>query len=125
RLFALAMSRIDTSGLNNEESLEKLCMSIGLVQLELESALNDLPVPDHALVKQWAMINGLVQLFRESFKAKSPSYFWLPLNLCAQAGIERQQVADQTSSDMSRRLFTRIIEVASCWHIGKDDMVKQ
>lgn len=125
RLFSLAMSRIDASGLSNEESLRKLCLSAGLIQLELESALHSLPVPSHTLVQHWATINGLVQLFRESLKAKNPSYFWLPLNLCAQAGIERQHVADQTSSEMSRHLFARIIEIASGWHTGSGDRGKQ
>lgn len=125
RLFALAMSRIDASGLNNEKSLEKLCTSMGLIQLELESALHGLPVPDHALLQQWAAINGLVQLFRESLKAKNPSYFWLPLNLCAQVDIERQQVAAQTTSEKSRSLFARIIELTSGWQAGKKDRVKQ
>ncbi|MDZ4728582.1 MAG: hypothetical protein SH820_01390 [Xanthomonadales bacterium] len=115
RLFALAMSRINSVGLNNENSLKEHCTSIGLLHLELELALHDSPLPEHALVQHWASINGLMQLIRESFNAKKPSYYWLPLTLCAQFGIERQQVADQPSAELSGRLFSRIAEIADSW----------
>lgn len=115
RLFALAVSRIDSVGLNNENSLKEHCTSIGLLHLELELALLDSRLPEHAVVQHWASINGLMQLIRESFNAKKPSYYWLPLTLCAQFDIERQQVADQPSAELSSRLFSCITEIADSW----------
>jgi hypothetical protein len=111
RLFALAMNRIDASGFNNEEDLKELCVSIGLIQLELETGLHGLPMPDHALVQHWAAINGLIQLLRTSINSKDPSFYWVPLTFCAEFGIERQQLSNRLSTDLSGRLIASVIEL--------------
>lgn len=125
RLFTLAMSRTEAQVLNNEESLKELCKSIGLVQLDMESALHDLPLPDHDLAQQWATTNGFIQLLGESFKAKKPSYFWLPLTLCAQFGVARYQLANKPSAELSGRLFAYIIDVVMNWSSHAELKVEQ
>lgn len=92
-VFNLAGERVEAAAVNDEIGLLQLCESLGLIHLELEAALHQVPVPDQRVIRQLAASNGLMQLFRESFKARHASYYWVPLSVCARLGIERQQIA--------------------------------
>jgi len=92
-VFNLAGERVEAAAVNDKSGLLQLCESMGLVHLELEAAVQQVPVQDQNVIRQLAGCNGLMQLFRESFKSRHATYYWVPLSDCARLGIERQQIA--------------------------------
>ncbi len=110
RLFSLAIRRTDPPGITDEHSLLEFCESMGMIQLQLESALQNGSVPDRKMIRLSASINGLMQLFRESFKARHATYYWVPLVECARLGAERQKIVEDPSDIKSREVFIGIID---------------
>jgi len=114
RMFELAISRVEAAGVNNENALQQLCESLGIIHLELEAALQNNSVPDGKILRYLATGNGLLQFFRESFKTSHPNYYWVPLSDCARRGIDRLQIAKNVFDTKARDVFyditTRILD---------------
>ncbi len=108
RVFNLATERVEALAVNDASGLQLLCESLGLIHLELEAALQQVPVPDQKVIRQLATSNGLMQLFRESFKASHTTYYWVPLGDCARLGIERLQIAQNSFRTEIRQVFIDI-----------------
>lgn len=111
RFFSLALYRVDAGGLSTEVELLDLSEAIGSIHLELECALHDQPVSSHSTIKQLAAANGQMQLLRESLWAKQPSYYWVPLTVCAQLNLKRQQMADNSGAKPSHLWIAEIAQL--------------
>lgn len=122
RLIVSAENRLDLAGLNNESSLKTLCMDLGMIQLELELALQDDSVTDYPHAGQFAAMNGLVQLLRESSRSIQASYSWIPLSLCAQFEMNRQNLANNPGSRESKALFVGLAKLGLSWLPGTGSM---
>jgi len=110
RLFKLAIQRIDAPGINDTSELLELCESLGTIQLELETFLqNDSPAVQ-GVIRNLASINGLQQLFRESFNARRASYYWVPLTECARLSVERSEMTENRSGEALRLIFISMID---------------
>jgi len=110
RLFGLALQRTEAETLNDESILQQFCETLGWLHLEMEVALQNAGVPDQKVIRQLAASNGLMQLFRESFKASQATYYWVPLSDCARLGIERLQVAADPFQTEVREVFHDITQ---------------
>ncbi len=114
RMFKLAIERVEAAGVNDENSLHQLCESLGLVHLELELALQNISLPDQRAnqkaVRRLAAINGLMQLFRESYQTRQPTYYWVPLSDCGRLGIERLQIVEKPFDTKVRQVFEGIVK---------------
>jgi len=128
RLIVSAENRLDLAGIHNEASLKTLCMNLGMIQLEFEMALQNDPGAEYSCASQFAAMNGLVQLLRESFRSIQASYSWIPLSLCAQFELSRQSLAANPASRESDALFFSLAELGLSWLPGsgaKDSIVNE
>jgi len=110
RLFKLAIQRIDAPGVNDTSGLLELCKSLGTIQLELETSLQHGSPADQEVIWNLASINGLLQLFRESFNARRASYYWVPLTECARLGVDRSEMTENPSGEALRLIFISMVD---------------
>jgi len=122
RLVVSAENRLDLAGIKNEASLKTLCMNLGMIQLEFERALQNDPDPEYSFAGQFAAMNGMVQLLRESFRSVQASYSWIPLSLCAQFELNRQSLSANPGSRESSALFFSLAELGLSWLPGSGAM---
>lgn len=94
RLFGMAMQRIEAPGLNSATELDDLCERMGLIHLELESAISGMAIHATDSVRFLATINGQLQLIRESLWSERSEFFWIPLSVCARLGLDRKEMSE-------------------------------
>jgi phytoene/squalene synthetase len=111
-LFELALHRVNAEGLGTESELLDLCEALGAIHLELEYALYDQAVPKHCTIKQLSVANGQMQLLRECFWAKQANFYWVPLTLCAQLNLQRQQISNDSGSSLSHQWIPAIAQLS-------------
>lgn len=104
------LSRVDAPGLNDDDSLRKLCEAIGMVHLELEASLYAGSPTGLTETLPGAVASGFMQILRESYLAKLASFYWVPLTFIAQSGISRSQIASNRTGLESRRMLVDLLK---------------
>jgi phytoene/squalene synthetase len=115
RLVVSTEQRLDLASVGDDTNLKTLCEGLGLIQLELELALLGEVFSEFPGCREFAAMNGLVQLLRESFRSRQASYSWIPLTLCAQFEMNRKSLAANPGSPECKALFQELAALGLSW----------
>lgn len=116
RLFGHAAFRLDAPAPPDMAGLRQLCDAIGRPTFELELAVCGGPGPLSETELGAAATSGLLQLLRESARRGSRKpHWWVPLNLLARHGIERDELASGLGKGSAEALFRDLLEQCSDW----------
>jgi len=111
RLFQLCLSRVDHPGLKDERELYELCQAIGSIHLELEANLSNRIPGVQAEVADSAGMAGFTQILRESYLAKLPNFYWIPLTLTADTGLTRSQIGGLQAGKLAYEVMAGLVRL--------------
>ena len=115
-LLDLAEARLDEPGPAHAEDLKTRCQQLYQPQLEMEASICGIRKGELLWSPEWAACSGLMQLIRESSgENRSGSYRWLPLNMRAKHGVNRDDVLRKPRSEPVVELFTEMMNIGIEW----------
>lgn len=114
RLLAEAQRRLDPVAPHDLGELREISLGVGLPQLEMELGASGMECRRENEMSGLAAQNGLAQLIREG------RFWWVPLDLLARHGLQRDAIAADTGTPPVRSLFGDVFDEASLW--GRDQI---
>jgi phytoene synthase len=117
RLLEDADSRLDGAPPPSLEDLRRRCAKVSRPQMELELSLCGVEEPDTAgIAAGQAARTGLVQLLRESLRARDTgAFWWLPLDLLARHGISRAEVRSAPGAEPAQAMLRELLAESQAW----------
>jgi hypothetical protein len=115
-LLDSAKIRLEARAPDDISDLKALCIATQRPQFDLEMSVSGLGVDSVQANPGLLARGGLLQLIRESAKRSGQgAYWWIPLNLLARYGVNRDALVTEPESKEVSGLLTELITESASW----------